>query len=361
MYTHYGPMFSYYSAKTRAFLNYKRLPYSEIYDQERFREYVVKKVGRTAFPIIENENGEIIQDTTVIIDLLESRHPERPVFPEDPVLMLITRIVEFFIDEFWVVTAMNSRWNDVDAARFASSEFVNFYGVTKGGDVWSDGEKVAKKMSGYRRVLDIFDPSGQKLVQQLFEEATALLNKAVGPRQFALGQRLSLIDCCLHQGYFAHQYRDQGATQRYLKTEASSLCYFLDNMQAAGGAPDVGDLAVTDALLNYLRFIGPIAAAYADNIRSIAQPVLAMQRSGESVNELLYPQIEIFGQPYKRVSSTFSAWKVQRVQEAYDRLKGDDLKRGNDLTQIIGWKNFFKSTYPTIRLARVGFELQLKG
>ena len=46
---------------------------------------------------------------------LKAGHPERPAFPQDPVLMLVTRIVEFFIDELWVVTGMQTRWNDPDA------------------------------------------------------------------------------------------------------------------------------------------------------------------------------------------------------------------------------------------------------
>ena len=66
---------------------------------------IAPALGFTVFPVLESD-GKLLQDSTVIIDVLEERHPERPAFPTDPVLMLVTRIVEFFIDEFWVATAM---------------------------------------------------------------------------------------------------------------------------------------------------------------------------------------------------------------------------------------------------------------
>ena len=53
MYTHYAPMVSYYSAKTRACLGYKRIPFVEVYEPAAYRDRIAPAVGRTVFPVLE--------------------------------------------------------------------------------------------------------------------------------------------------------------------------------------------------------------------------------------------------------------------------------------------------------------------
>ena len=360
MYTHYGPMVSYYSAKTRACLGYKRIPFVEVYEPATYRERIAPAVGRTVFPVLESDRGEILQDTTVIVDALEERHPERPVFPEDPVLMLVTRIVEFFVDELWVVTAMHTRWNDPDARRFVIAEFNRFFGQGDGDDIWADGDAVAERMQSYLPALGLDKEPGQRAIQRLFEEATELLDQAVGPRQFAFGPHPSLADCCLYAAYYPHQYRDHGSAQAHLKTRAADLSYFLDNMHAAYGMPAEGALGLTEPFLAYLRYIGPIGAAYAASVERLAQPVLAAAAPGEEVEQGLAPEIDLFGRPYRRFCSIFSAWKAQRVRDAYLSLSGEDRERADALMADIGWGDFAGSSND-VRMERVGFALRRSG
>ncbi len=360
MYTHYAPMVSYYSAKTRACLGYKRIPFVEVYEPATYRDRIAPAVGRTVFPVLESDEGEILQDTTVIIDALEQRHAERPVFPKDPVLMLVSRIVEFFVDELWVVTAMQTRWNDPDARRFVIAEFNRFFGQGDAEDIWANGDAVAERMQSYLPAIGLDNEPGQRLVQRLFEEATELLDRAVGPRQFAFGPRPSLADCCLYAAYYPHQYRDHGTAQAHLKTKAANLCYFLDNMHAAYGMPAEGELGLTEPFLAYLRYIGPIGAAYATSVEQLAQPVLAAAAPGEEVEQGLTPEIELFGETYRRFCTVFSAWKAQRVREAYECLSGTDRERGDALMADIGWGEFLGFS-PHFRMERVGFALQRAG
>ncbi len=357
MYTHYGPMVSYYTAKTRACLGYKRIPFVEMYEPATYRDRIAPAVGRTVFPVLESDQGEILQDTTVIIDALEQRHPERPVFPPDPVLMLVTRIVEFFVDELWVVTAMHTRWNDPDARRFAIAEFNRFFGQGDAEEIWANGDAVAERMQSYLPDLGIDTERGQRLIQRLFEEATEVLDQAVGPRQFAFGPHPSLADCCLYAAYYPHQYRDHGSAQAHLKTRAANLSYFLDNMHAAYAMPAGGELGLTEPFLAYLRYIGPIGAAHATSVEQLAQPLLAAAAPGEEMAQPLMPEIELFGQPYRRNCSIFSAWKAQRVRDAHVGLSAEDRERAEGLMADIGWEDFLGSSGGA-RLERVGFALR---
>ncbi len=361
MYTLHGMMCSYYTAKIRAYLGYKHIPFVETHDARLYQERMRPIIGYTRFPVLENDDGEVIQDTTVIIDTLEKRHPERPAFPDDPVLMLVTRIVEFFIDEFWVATAMHTRWNDPDGARFATNEFYMCFGDEGDEQVdWSCGAAVSRQMKAHLPHLGISSESGQQVMQRLLEEATPLLNKAVGPRKYAFGHRASLVDCCLHAGYFAHHYRDNAAMQHYLKTEAPALCYFLDNMQAAFSAPAEGELSMTDEFLAYLKYIGPVAAAWAKSAKQLAQPILEEVAQSEVLEQTVPTEIEIFDQTYQRGTPIFSAWKGRRVQEQYEALSDDERKRADKLMAQIGWDEFLSNPMG-IRMERVGYHLQRFG
>ena len=54
----------------------------------------------------------------------------------------------------------------------------------------------------------------------------------------------------------------------------ASLSYFIDNMHAAFSVPASGDLQLTDAFLAYLRYIGPVGAAFAESVMKQAQPIM---------------------------------------------------------------------------------------
>ncbi|NOX49917.1 MAG: glutathione S-transferase domain-containing protein, partial [Gammaproteobacteria bacterium] len=201
--THYGTMFSYYSAKTRAYLCYRRIPFVEVYDAQALGGRVREQIGKLVIPVVETAEGEILQDTTVIIDTLEPRYIERPTFPDDEVLMLVTRIVEFIIDEFWITTAMHSRWNDPQSNLFAATEFGLGIGGSMGlvgDDALNMGLKVAARMQSYLPRLGIADEAGQKAASDYFESCSKVLNTAVDARQFLFGQRPSLIDFCVFTG-----------------------------------------------------------------------------------------------------------------------------------------------------------------
>ena len=74
----------------------------------------------------------------------------------------------------------------------------------------------------------------------------------------------------------------------------------------------------------------------------------------------LLPEIALFGQPYRRNCSIFSAWKAQRVRDAYLCLSGEDRERADELTAAIGWEDLLGLSTDA-RMERVGFALQRSG
>lgn len=361
IYIHHGTMFSYYSAKTRAYLSYKQIPFVERYDGRDLSRRIAEVTHKVMIPVVETPDGQILQDTTAIIDALEQHHSERPVFPSDPVLMMITRIVEFIMDELWVTTAMHSRWNDPRSKAFVISEFGRRIGGSSGlqGEAaMAVGEKVAAQMMSYLPQLGISEQSGQTAVKNFFEHTSRLLNECVGPTTYAFGPRPSLVDFCLFTGYYAHHYRDQGDAADFLKSQTPDLCYYLDNLHAAQCAPVDGVLALGDEFKNYLRAIGPAGAEFAQLTLSSTAEAIENVNPGEVFNRALGPfNLHLGEGELRRGSSPFSAWKAQRIFDVYDAMDESDKKRAQQIAQDIGWLDFLQQQ-PEYRLVRDDYQIK---
>ena len=77
---------SLYSGKVRSYLIKKGLPFREFLPpHERFQQAVVPTLRHFVVPVLETTDGKFIQDSTIIIEELERRFPERPMVPGTPV------------------------------------------------------------------------------------------------------------------------------------------------------------------------------------------------------------------------------------------------------------------------------------
>ena len=110
--TLYALPHSYYSGKVRSYLRYKGIAYRETLSTLNvFRRVIVPRTGVKYIPVIETRDGEFIQDSTVIIDALESRYPQRSVYPETPRQHLAALLLEILGDEWMLMPGMHYRWS----------------------------------------------------------------------------------------------------------------------------------------------------------------------------------------------------------------------------------------------------------
>ena len=81
----YGMRASLYTGKARAYLIKQNIDYVEMVPgSRRFLKEIVPKIGRMIIPTIETPDGEIIQDSTEIIDHFEKRRDWRERAPIPP-------------------------------------------------------------------------------------------------------------------------------------------------------------------------------------------------------------------------------------------------------------------------------------
>lgn len=257
---------------------------------------------------------------------------------------------------------MNTRWNDTESNQFIVNEFGSRIGTSaglSGDDARALGEQVAGRMQSYLPRLGVGSAEGQKVASEFFHEATRSLNNVVGPTRFALGPRPSLIDFCLFTGYYAHQYRDPGEAQRFMKRETPSLCYYLDNLHAAQCAPDEGELEITDELREYLQVIGPPSAGFARGIQKGAEGLASQTELDQVFEETIVDfDFDIMGATFSRSGSTFSAWKLQRVCDVFNILTGDDKECACRVLDDTGWIDIL-GREQAYRLERIDYQTHI--
>jgi glutathione S-transferase len=88
-----------YNEKARWALDYKRIPHVRRAETPGRHARIAKGLagGRT-FPVLELD-GEVLGDSTLIIEALERRQPEPPLFPSDPEERRRALEIEDFFDE----------------------------------------------------------------------------------------------------------------------------------------------------------------------------------------------------------------------------------------------------------------------
>ena len=82
-YVHWGPHCSLYTGKTRSYLIKKGIEHVEINPSHpHFLEKIVPAVGYFTVPVLETGDGDIIQDSTEIIEFLEITDRCQPVISD---------------------------------------------------------------------------------------------------------------------------------------------------------------------------------------------------------------------------------------------------------------------------------------
>lgn len=122
----YGTPSSLYTAKARSYLIKQGVPFESCAAGEaHFRNEIVPRISRWIIPVVEHDDGTIVQDGSDIIAHFDATGPTRhPTYPNTPLHALIGQIFEFFGGEGLLRPAMHYRWNFDEVNRdFLSVDF----------------------------------------------------------------------------------------------------------------------------------------------------------------------------------------------------------------------------------------------
>lgn len=106
----YGASVSYYTGKLETYLRYRGIDYERRspYPEEK---RLAEGVGCIQHPILEDDDGRLMTDTSPILLHLEKEYADNPVLPDDPVMRFIALLIEDYADEWLWRPAMHYRWS----------------------------------------------------------------------------------------------------------------------------------------------------------------------------------------------------------------------------------------------------------
>ena len=312
--------FSLYSGKARAYMRYKGLDFEQQpATLNAYRRTILPRTGVAMIPVLLTPQGEALQDTTVIIETLEQRHPERGITPPGPRQRLASLLLELYGDEWLLLPAMHYRWNfPAQNQKFIYGEFGRV--AWPKGPAWLRrliGRQLGARFSGFVPRLGITAET-MPAIEQWWEETLEALNTHFAQHAYLLGERPCLGDFGFMGPLYAHLGRDP-APLALMRERAPAVMAWVERMNSV--APDIGDWAADDAVPATLdpvfrRLFGEQFPV----LRDVAEKLPAWQAAhpGKTLPRSIgRHRFSIGGASAEREMIVYSLWMWQRGLAAY--------------------------------------------
>lgn len=106
----FGAELSPYSVKVRSYFRYKGIPHQWIVRNAASQAEYQKYAKLPIVPLLVTPQGEGIQDSTPLIERIESQYPEPSIYPSDPLEEFVSALLEEFGDEWGNKWMFHYRW-----------------------------------------------------------------------------------------------------------------------------------------------------------------------------------------------------------------------------------------------------------
>ena len=262
MYKFFSAEHSIFSAKVRAYLRFKDdqhdlgAGFEDILaTPDLMRDLLSIRSGSPSLPQIEAPDGTWVQDTSEIIDYIETQHRGIPIIPDcemRPKQRLASYLIELLADEWLLVPACWERWHyslatsEPNHRAFNEQQWGSFLAPDKNGK-----DRRAAGFSFFENIFGISDtihnPKGpyQGLIHLGCTESTLpawldmqhrllkALECHLEEHDYVLGGRPSLADYSLLGPIYVHFYRDPVAGFN-LRRDFPLVCEWVDRTNAEG-------------------------------------------------------------------------------------------------------------------------------
>lgn len=222
----WGASWSLYTAKVRPYLIKKGIEYVELNPSHpHYNEKIVPQVGEFTVPVLEMPNGDIIADSTEIMEFLESRFPDLPMLPEDKSLAALAHLIHSYGSEGLTKPAMYYRWNTTFQNRlFAREEFNRSLATPE------DANHFAVEMRAFLPILGVgLGHDVDVVIEASTDRLYDTLNAHFLEYPYILGGVPSLADYGMMGALYAHLGRDVFSSNA-MKVRAPALYRWIETM-----------------------------------------------------------------------------------------------------------------------------------
>jgi glutathione S-transferase len=237
-YVLWGGAHSYYTGKIRSYLLKKGIPYVERYPMSPdFQRRIVPAIRHMVVPVLETPDGQIIQDTSDMIDHLEEAFPSPQVIPDAPLQKAVAWLVGAFGSEALLPPGMHYRWSyRAQQEAFLRAEFGRL--VYSGHDREARARAGLQLMDYFNGFLPVLGVTEETIpaVERAYVELLEALDAHFQRWPYVLGGRPSIADFGLMAPLYAHLARDP-VPATLMKNVAQNVYRWTERMNC----PLIGD------------------------------------------------------------------------------------------------------------------------
>ena len=351
-YTFHAFEVSYFSAKVRPALRYKRIWFEELHADYGL---IKERTGHTFIPMLLTPDDEAWQDSTDIYDRLEERHPGPPLFPMTPVQRIAAHLVELYVDEFALIPAMHYRWGSELGEASARARFIAMVGDEE------RGTAAAKRMAQARIILGARDENAPAIEAHTRDLLDAL-STHFEAHPYLLGQRMSFADCALMGPLDGHFFTDL-VSRRLLLETARPIVGWIERCNHPN-TPAQGEWLADDALAPTLREVLGImgrdaAPVLLEGLHVFERWADTAPRGGEPLPRMVGSiESNLRDHTLQRYAGSYAPWLTQRVLGDYRSLDDEARERVDDSVIGTGWEAILAHE-PRHHVTKRGFNLVL--
>lgn len=341
LYRLYGAELSLYSGKVRSYLRKKAIPFKEIRPTPAlYKEFIEPRTGVRYIPVVQTPQDEVFQDTTVIIDELESRFPESSIYPKTAKQKLLALLFEVYGDEWLGIPAMHYRWNfKKENYRFVVEQFGQgrFPNSPKFVQRWW-GAKASKRFQAKVPLLGITETM-IPAIEKSYHELLAELQVHFVEHDYLLGNRPCIGDFGLIGPLYAHLYRDPHPG-KLMKDHAPAVAKWVERMMSDD--PIDGEFLCNDEIPNtLLPILQRMASEQLPYLLEADNKLTQFKTTNIDTVEI--PQaigkqsFSVEGMIGERVTLPYSLWMFQRPVNFYASLAAKDKHTVDVILQKAGF------------------------
>jgi glutathione S-transferase len=346
--TLFGAPVGLYTGKVRSYLRKQGIPYVERLPSDPvFERQVMPAVKRFINPVIRFSDGTLVQDTTDIIDYLESHgHARFSVYPKLPLQRIVALTLDMFGGEGLVRAAMHYRWSYRDHNdAFLRHEFGLAYRAAG-----LPEQAIDQQLDGFMGYLFAYlpklgiTPTSGAAVEAAYADLLAALNTHFKSCPYLLGGQPTVADFGFIANLFAHLGRDPYPAD-LMKRTAPSVFRWTERMMA--NDPDMPEFPDWEFKLSDVDEVPPtlapvlklMARDYLPEVKMIVDFVDAwFERQGAvaagtpvggkpKVRTIGQGRFQLRGVDMESMVSPYSLYMLQRVTDAFDASENADQQR----------------------------------
>lgn len=302
-----------YTMKVKSYFLFKGIPFDwvtrSLKTEKRFQEHAAVQL----IPMVFLPSGRAMQDSTLIMEVMEENHPEPSMHPDDPALKFLSELLEEFGDEWCNKLMFFQRWF-LKADQIASGNRIADNMLE--GQWFAPLAKPIMRRSIVRRMIPrlSFAGAGETNIphlQRSFKNLIKLLNAHLETRSYLFGARPSFGDFGIW-GNIYQAWTDPTAGA-YIKGQAPAVVKWIEAMLT----PTIeGDFESFEALRPTLLPI--LREEVGGHFLKWSQANAKAWEAGEERTEL-----QLNGAPYEQKTFKYHAHSLGEICNKFEPLKGN--------------------------------------